>query len=88
MQNYYKAETNTDDQRMSKQQHKPKEQLIIQPEVLNLYIQFIYTHKKNTWPVCNSIRTTAICTTKAHEETFKIHSGPLHCNLEKVPFEM
>ena len=35
-------------------------------------------------PVCNSIRTTATFTTEACGEIFKIQSGPLNCNSEKV----
>ena len=34
--------------------------------------------------VCNSIRTTATFTTEACGEVFKIQSGPLNCNSEKV----
>ena len=34
--------------------------------------------------VCNSIRTTTTFTTEACGEVFKIQSGPLNCNSEKV----
>ena len=39
---------------------------------------------KKTCLVCNSIRTTTTFTTEACGEIFKIQSGPLNCNLEKV----
>ena len=39
---------------------------------------------KKTCLVCNSIRTTTIFTTEACGEIFKIQSGPLKCNSEKV----
>ena len=43
---------------------------------------------KKTCLVCNSIRTIITFTKEACGETFKIQSGPLNCNSEKVPFEM
>ena len=39
---------------------------------------------KKTCLVCNSIRTTTTFTTEACGEVFKIQSGPLNCNSEKV----
>ena len=39
---------------------------------------------KKTCLVCNSIRTTTTFTMEACSETFKIQSGTLNCNLEKV----
>ena len=39
--------------------------------------------KKNCL-ICNSIRTTTTIITEAVGENFKIQSGPLNCNLEKV----
>ena len=39
---------------------------------------------KKTCLVCNSIRTTTTFTTKACGEIFKIQSGPLNFNSEKV----
>ena len=39
---------------------------------------------KKTCLVCNSIRTTTTFTTEACGEIFKIQSGPLNCNSEKV----
>ena len=39
---------------------------------------------KKTCLVCNSIRTTTTFSTEACEEVFKIQSGPLNCNSEKV----
>ena len=39
---------------------------------------------KKTCLVCNSIRTTITFTTEACEEIFKIQSGPLNCNSERV----
>ena len=39
---------------------------------------------KKTCLVCNSIRTTTTFTTEACGEIFKIQSGPLNCNLEKI----
>ena len=39
---------------------------------------------KKTCLVCNSIRTTKTFTTEACGETFKIRSGTLNFNLEKV----
>ena len=39
---------------------------------------------KKTCLVCNSIRTTTTSTTEACGEVFKIQSGPLNCNSEKV----
>ena len=39
---------------------------------------------KKTCLVCNSIRTTTTFTTEACREIFKIQSGPLKCNSEKV----
>ena len=39
---------------------------------------------KKTCLVCNSIRTTTTFTMEACGESFKIQSGPLNCNLEKV----
>ena len=39
---------------------------------------------KKTCLVCNSIRTTTTFTTEACREIFKIQSGPLNCNSEKV----
>ena len=39
---------------------------------------------KKTCLVCNSIRTTATFTTEDCGETFKIQSGLLNCNSEKV----
>ena len=39
--------------------------------------------KKNSLG-CNSIKTTTIFTTESCWETFKIQSGPLNCNSEKV----
>ena len=41
-------------------------------------------HGKKTCLVCNSIRTSTTVTTKAYRETFKIQSGPLNYNSEKV----
>ena len=41
-------------------------------------------HGKKTCLVCNSIRTSTTVTTKAYREIFKIQSGPLNCNSEKV----
>ena len=40
--------------------------------------------RKKTCLVCNSIRTTTTFSTEACGETFKIQSGTLNCNLEKV----
>ena len=40
---------------------------------------------RKTSLVCNSIRTATTFTTEACGETFKIQSGPLNCNSEKVP---
>ena len=40
---------------------------------------------KKTCLVCNS-RTTTTFTTEACGEVFKIQSGPLNCNTEKVPY--
>ena len=42
------------------------------------------TRGKKTYLVCISIRTTTTFTTEACWEIFKIQSGPLNCNLEKV----
>ena len=39
---------------------------------------------KKTCLVCNSIRTTTTVTTEVCGEVFKIQSGPLNCNSEKV----
>ena len=39
---------------------------------------------KKTCLVCNSIRTTTTFATEACGEIFKIQSGPLNCNSEKV----
>ena len=39
---------------------------------------------KKTCLVCNSIRNTTIFTTEGCREVFKIQSGPLNCNSEKV----
>ena len=39
---------------------------------------------KKTCLVCNSIRTTTTFTTAVRGEVFKIQSGPLNCNSEKV----
>ena len=39
---------------------------------------------RKTCFVCNSVRTTATFTTEVCGEVFKIQSGPLNCNLEKV----
>ena len=39
---------------------------------------------KKTCLVCNSIRTTTTFTTEVCGEVFKIQSGPLNCNSEKV----
>ena len=39
---------------------------------------------KKTCLVCNSKRTTTTFTTEACSETFKIQSGTLNCNSEKV----
>ena len=39
---------------------------------------------KKTCLVCDSIRTTTTFTTKPCGESFKIKSGPLNCNSEKV----
>ena len=39
---------------------------------------------KRTCQVCDHITTTNTFTTKACEEVFKIQSGPLNCNSEKV----
>ena len=39
---------------------------------------------KKTCLVCNSIRNTTTFTTQACGKSFKIQSGPLNCNLEKV----
>ena len=39
---------------------------------------------KSTFQVCDHIITTNTFTTKACGEAFKIQSGPLNCNLEKV----
>ena len=40
--------------------------------------------EKKTCLVCNSIRTITTFTTEACGETFKIQSGTLNCNSEKV----
>ena len=40
--------------------------------------------RKKTCLVCNSVRTTTTFTTEACGEIFKIQSGPLNCNSEKV----
>ena len=39
---------------------------------------------KKTCLACNSIRTTTTFTTEASGENFRIQSGPLNCNSEKV----
>ena len=39
---------------------------------------------KKTYLVCNSIRTTTTFTMEACSETFKIQSGTINCNSEKV----
>ena len=39
---------------------------------------------KKTCLVCNSVRTTTTFTTEACGENYKILSGPLNCNSEKV----
>ena len=39
---------------------------------------------KKSCLVCNSVRTTTTFTTEACREIFKIQSGPLTCNSEKV----
>ena len=39
---------------------------------------------RKTCLVCNSIRTTTSFTTEACGEVFKVQSGPLNCNSEKV----
>ena len=39
---------------------------------------------KKTCLVCDSTSTTTTFTTVAHQETFKIHKGPMNCNSEKV----
>ena len=39
---------------------------------------------KKTCLVFNSIRTSSTLTTKACDESFKIQSGTLNCNSEKV----
>ena len=39
---------------------------------------------KNTCQVCDHITTTNTFTTKACREVFKIQSGPLNCNSERV----
>ena len=39
---------------------------------------------KKTCLVCNSARTTTNFTTETCRETFKIQSGPLNCNSEKL----
>ena len=39
---------------------------------------------KGTYQVCDHIITTNTFTTKACEEVFKIQSGPLNCNSEKI----
>ena len=39
---------------------------------------------KKTCLVCNSIRTNTTFVIEACKETFKIQSGPLNCNSEKV----
>ena len=44
----------------------------------------MWTNGKKTCLVCNSIRTTTTFTTEACGEVFKIQSGPLNCNPEKV----
>ena len=41
---------------------------------------------KKTYLVCNSIRTTTTISTEARGEVFKVQSGPLNCNLEKVQY--
>ena len=40
--------------------------------------------EKGTCQVCDHLITTNTFTTKAFEEVFKIQSGPLNCNSEKV----
>ena len=40
--------------------------------------------RKKTCLICNSTRTTTTFTTEAYEKTFKIQSGPLNCNSEKL----
>ena len=42
--------------------------------------------KKVTCQVCDHIITTKTFTTKTYGEVFKIPSGPLNCNLEKLPY--
>ena len=44
--------------------------------------------KKKTCLVCNSIRTTTTFTTESCGEVFKIQSGPLDCNSEKVLYPL
>ena len=39
---------------------------------------------KKTYLVCNSIRTTTTISSEARGEVFKVQSGPLNFNLEKV----
>ena len=39
---------------------------------------------KKTCLVCNSVRTTITFTTAACRENFKIQSGPLNCDSDKV----
>ena len=52
----------------------------------NIYI-YIYIYEpcgKTTYLVCDSIHTTTTFTTEVFQENFKIQSGPLTCNSEKV----